>query len=227
MQSIGDYVADEYRGMHATTYWKPGSMKLLIFSDLHCHVEMAQSIVLRAEDADVIIGAGDFAQLRRGIEQTIDVLKEIARPTILVPGNSESLEELQQACHGWSAVHVLHGTGVSIDGVDFYGLGAAVPETPFGSWSYDLSEQQAGELLVNCPAGGVLVSHSPPKGVVDISSSGDSLGSVAVRETILAKSPQLVVCGHIHESWEKTERLQDTTVVNAGPRGQLVDLRSL
>ena len=55
MQSIGDYVADEYRGMHATTYWKPDSMKLLIFSDLHCHVEMAQSIVSRAEDADVII----------------------------------------------------------------------------------------------------------------------------------------------------------------------------
>ena len=202
-------------------------MKLLIFSDLHCHVQLAQSIVSRSEDADVIIGAGDFAQLRRGIEQTIDVLSSIARPTILVPGNSESFEELKQACHGWSAAHVLHGTGVCIDGVDFYGLGAAVPETPFGSWSYDLSEQEARELLANCPVGGVLVSHSPPKGVVDIASSGQSLGSVAVRETILARSPQLVVCGHIHESWEKTESLQATTVMNAGPRGRLVDLSSL
>ena len=38
---------------------------------------------------------------------------------------------------------MLHGSEVELQGVRFFGLGAAVPETPFGSWSYDLSEDDA------------------------------------------------------------------------------------
>lgn len=201
-------------------------MKLLVFSDLHCNVEAACSIVARSSDADVVVGAGDFANLRRDLELTIDELKSISKPTVLVPGNSESFEELHQACEGWKSAHVLHGNGVDIDGVSFFGLGAAVPETHFGSWSYDLSEEGAREKLAACPQGAVLISHSPPKGVVDISSSGQSLGSLAVRETILNQHPQLVVCGHIHESWGKTESLGESTVVNAGPKGLWFDVSS-
>ena len=54
--------------------------------------------------------------------------------------------------------------------------------TPFGPWSYDFTEEQAAELLAGCPRGCVLVSHSPPKGTVDVDSRGRSLGSVAVRD---------------------------------------------
>ena len=96
--------------------------------------------------------------------------------------------------------------------------------TPFVSWSYDFTEEQAARLLAACPSGCVLVSHSPPKGCVDVASNGRSLGSNAVREAVLRCRRALVVCGHIHGSAGKHAMLGDTPVVNAGPAGVLWEL---
>ena len=194
-------------------------MKLLLFSDLHCDVRAAERLVGLAEAVDVVIGAGDFANLRRRLHQTIDVLRKIEKPTVVVPGNSESQEELEEACMGWSAAHVLHGSGIQIQGVPFYGLGGAVPVTPFGAWSYDLTEDAARQLLSACPPGAILVTHSPPQGVVDRNSAGKSLGSLAIREAIERTQPPLVVCGHIHESGGQAAQLGNSHVINAGPKG--------
>jgi Icc-related predicted phosphoesterase len=200
-------------------------MRLLLFSDLHCDTRAAQRLVEMGRQADVAIGAGDFGQVRRRVGVCIDVLRDMPCPTVVVPGNNESLAELVEACRGWENVHVLHGTGVTIGGVDFFGLGGGVPVTPFGSWSYDFSEDEAAELLKDFPAGGVLVSHSPPKGSLDVRDSGESCGSTTVRELIDTKRPKLIVCGHIHACWGRTEQIGDTTVVNAGPKGVEFELK--
>lgn len=201
-------------------------MKLLLFSDLHRDANAARRLVEQAPTFDVVVGAGDFATMRRGLDEVIEILKAIDKPTVVVPGNGESDDELRQACASWQHAHVLHGSGVTLNGVDFFGLGAAVPETPFGSWSFDLSEEQASNLLRDCPERGVLVTHSPPKGLVDVASSGKSLGSTAVRHTVETRHPGLVVCGHIHDSWGQEARLGDTLVVNAGPAGIAKEITS-
>jgi uncharacterized protein len=194
-------------------------MKLLLFSDLHCDTAAARRLVERARGCDVLVGAGDFGNVRRDVRVCLDVLAAAGRPAVLVPGNNESLEELTEACRSWPEAHVLHGSGVEIDGVKFYGLGGGVPVTPFGAWSYDFTEDEAARLLEQCPAGCVLVSHSPPQGVVDVSSSGRSLGSVAVRDAVVRTRPVLVVCGHVHASAGQSGRLGPSEVVNAGPGG--------
>jgi Icc-related predicted phosphoesterase len=194
-------------------------MKLLLFSDLHANAAAARSLVERSKNVDVVVGAGDFAVVRRRIQVAIEVLKAIDRPAILVAGNNETTEELTEACRGWPKAHVLHGSSLTIDGVPFFGLGGGVPVTPFGAWSYDFTEEQAGELLAPCPAGCVLVSHSPPKGAADVSSSGRTLGSTAVRDAALGRQAVLVVCGHIHESAGRRAMIGNTPVVNAGPGG--------
>ena len=199
-------------------------MRLLLFSDLHCNVAAAQRLVEQARDADVAVGAGDFGQVRRRVGVCIDILRDLPCPAVVVPGNNESLDELRDACRGWPGAHVLHGSGVEIGGVRFYGLGGGVPVTPFGSWSYDFREDQAAELLKNFPPGGVLVSHSPPKGCLDVDGGGESRGSTAVAELIRTKRPALVVCGHIHACAGRTETLDGTPVVNAGPHGVRFDL---
>jgi Icc-related predicted phosphoesterase len=199
-------------------------MKLLLFSDLHTNVNSAARLVELARGVEVVIGAGDFANTRNNVSACIDVLNKICAPTIMVPGNNESLQELTEACRGWSGARVLHGTGLELSGIHFFGIGGGIPITPFGSWSYDFSEQDARELLAECPAGAVLVSHSPPKGAVDEDSSGRSLGSTAVREAVLRLKPRLVVCGHIHASAGRTSKLNGCPVVNAGPSGILFNL---
>lgn len=194
-------------------------MNLLLFSDLHADAAAARRLVTLARTADVLVGAGDFGNIRRHVAVCIDILKAVDKPAVLVAGNNESTEELIAACRDWPAVHVLHGTGVTVGGVPFFGVGGGIPVTPFGPWSYDFPEEEAARLLEGCPTGAVLVSHSPPRGVVDVSSLGLSLGSTAVRDAVLRTRPRLVVCGHIHESGGQTGKLGETPVVNAGPAG--------
>jgi len=199
-------------------------MKLLLFSDLHSDFRTASKLVALSGKVDVVVGAGDFCIGRRGLKKIISALGRIKKPSVLVPGNSESNEELKKACQAWKESHVLHGSQVRIDGTVFFGIGGGIPITPFGSWSYDFSEAEAHDLLRDCPSGCILISHSPPKGIVDQSSDGRSLGSQAVRETIEGKQPALVVCGHIHGSAGQARRLAETTVINAGPGGIIHDL---
>jgi uncharacterized protein len=195
------------------------AVKLLLFSDLHADATAARALVERARSAQVVIGAGDFGNVRRDVRTCIDVLRAIETPAVLVAGNNESTEELAEACQDWPHAHVLHGDGVTIDGVPFFGIGGGIPVTPFGAWSYDFTEERAAELLADCPARCVLISHSPPQGAVDRDSRGRSLGSRAVREAVLRLCPVLVVCGHIHSCAGQQEVLGSSPVVNAGRGG--------
>jgi uncharacterized protein len=198
-------------------------VKLLAFSDLHWDLDQAADLVERSSEADAVIAAGDFAKIHDGLQETIDALKPISVPTILVPGNNETEDALRSACEGWEAATVLHGQGTEIDGTQFYGLGAGVPITPW-DWSFDLDDEQAAAKLADCPEGAVLVVHSPPKGHCDTSSAGDHLGSEAILSTIEEKQPKLAVCGHIHEAWGAEDQVGPTTVINLGPSGRLIDV---
>ena len=197
-------------------------MRLLAFSDLHRDRAQARKLVRMARQADVVIGAGDFASMRLGAERTIDEFAVLDKPLLLVPGNNESASALWRATASVPNATVLHGDGTVIDGVEFYGLGGGVPPTPF-PWSWDLTEEQAAAKLAGCPAGAVLIIHSPPHGYVDVA-FGRHLGSKAILDVILAKRPPLAVCGHIHQCWGQEAMIGDTRVANLGPKGHFFDL---
>jgi uncharacterized protein len=197
-------------------------VKLLAFSDLHRDKERAERLVELASEADVVIGAGDYATMRVGLKPTIEALSAIIVPTVLVAGNAESDTELWRACAVWPSADVLHGQAKEIAGIQFFGLGGGVPPTPF-PWSFDLSEDQAAAMLERCPDGAVLVVHSPPKGYVD-EVHGRHLGSASVLEVIERKQPALVVCGHIHQCWGSKATIGITPVINVGPQGRLMEI---
>jgi Icc-related predicted phosphoesterase len=198
-------------------------MRLLLFSDVHCDASAARSLVDRSSDADVIVCAGDLAVMRGGLQEIVDILAVSTKPAVLVAGNGESASELVEACSGWSGAHVLHGSGCEIDGVPFWGLGGGIPVTPFGSWSFDLSEGDAAPLLSGCSEGGVLVTHSPPLGHVDLR-GGIHFGSQAILEVVERVQPGLMACGHIHSCWMEESRIGVTRVINAGPDGIWAEL---
>lgn len=198
-------------------------MKLLAFSDLHRDLDQAAKLVEMSADADVVIGAGDFASVHEGLEETIAALTAIAVPTVLVPGNNETEEALRDASSEWAAATVLHGSGMTVDGAEFYGLGAGIPVTPW-DWSFDLDDEAAGEMLAACPDEAILVLHSPPKGHCDSNGGGLSFGSPALLHAIEEKNPRLAVCGHIHESWGCESRVGGTPVRNLGPSGTWIDV---
>ena len=200
-------------------------MRLLAFSDLHCDLHAAAHLVELADDVDVVVGAGDFAIQHRGLHDTIGVLARINKPAVLVPGNGEHPEALEEACRElWPSATVLHGQSTSIEGMPFHGLGGGVPVTPFGDWSFDLTEEEARELLNGCPDLGVLVTHSPPRDACDLDGAGTPLGSLAVRETVVRRRPRAVICGHIHASWTRRTHIGDSLILNAGPTGIILTI---
>jgi Icc-related predicted phosphoesterase len=198
-------------------------VKLLAFSDLHRDLDQGARLVAMAADADVVIGAGDFASVHEGLEDTIGSLSAITAPTLLVPGNNETADALRAAAADWDAATVLHGEGTEIDGVEFFGLGAGVPTTPW-EWSFDLSDEEAAAMIAPCPEGAVLVLHSPPKGYCDGGDEGNHFGSPALLAAIEEKRPRLVVFGHIHEAWGCESRVGDSPLRNLGPSGTWIEL---
>jgi Icc-related predicted phosphoesterase len=198
-------------------------VKILAFSDLHNDLEQGAKLVEMATEADVVIGAGDFASVHEGLEETIAALAPIEVPTVLVPGNNETADALREATAGWSAATVLHGEGTTIEGTDFYGLGAGIPVTPW-DWSFDLDDEAATEMLAECPEGAVLVLHSPPRNHCDSGGDGAHFGSPALLRAIEEKQPRLAVCGHIHESWGCESEVGSTPVRNLGPRGTWLEI---
>ena len=198
-------------------------MRILAFSDLHRDLDQAAALVEMSADADVVIGAGDFASVHAGLEETIGALAAIETPTVLVPGNNETEEALREAATAWAAATVLHGEGAEIAGARFFGLGGGVPVTPW-EWSFDLDEEAAAAMLAHCPESAILVLHSPPKGHCDEGAPGMHFGSKAELEAIERTRPRLAVCGHIHESWGCESRIGETPLRNLGPSGTWLDL---
>jgi Icc-related predicted phosphoesterase len=63
----------------------------------------------------------------------------------------------------------------------------------------------------------VLCPHAPPHGTnCDRLGSGAHVGSAALRQLIEREQPDLVLCGHIHES-RGEDLIAATRVVNPGP----------
>ncbi|KHQ52924.1 metallophosphoesterase family protein [Mameliella alba] len=190
-------------------------MRVLAFSDLHLSRRHARALVEASGEADLVIGAGDFCHVREGLDEAMSLLEGVAAPMVVVPGNSETVEELRAAA--LPGTTVLHGEGVKVEGLQLFGLGGGIPVTPFGDWSFDLTEDEAAEMLDRCTGADLLITHSPPKGIADVTSRGVSVGSTAIRDAIARLQPALAVCGHVHDCWGQEGRIGDSRVVNLGP----------
>lgn len=203
-------------------------MRVFAFSDLHRDLAQAAVLAEISGDADLVIGAGDFASVHEGLDEAVAALAGIQTRTLLVPGNNETAEALRAAVAGagWDAATVLHGETAELDdGLVAFGLGAGIPTTPW-DWSFDLSEEEARDQLSALPEGALLIVHSPPSGHCDQAGNGRHFGSEAILEAISERPPVLAVCGHIHESWGQRSAIGQTEVANLGPTGAWFDVEA-
>lgn len=192
-------------------------MRILAISDLHCDMIATTAITGAAGHADVVVIAGDLATKGQGAAPLLDLLKTIPRPVILVPGNHDRLAEMRSFCAGWRDGHVLHGDGMRLQGVPFFGLGAEIPRSNDAVWNFAMTEAQAARALAACPVGAVLITHTPPKGLCDRQKDGRHNGSSAVMDVLRTKAPRLHLCGHIHAAFGQSGQVGDCPVHNLGP----------
>ncbi len=189
-------------------------MRAIVLSDIHGKYDLARRILEKEDDYDVIFICGDITDFG-SVEEAEEMLFEFSEfgKIYFVPGNCDPPKLAHLIEVGYES---LHGRTVNVGGVKIGGIGGSVI-TPFNT-PFELEESQIRALLrgIGLNGNGILVSHCPPKGVLDSVSGGRRGGSIAIREFIERKQPDYCFCGHIHES-KGMSKLGKTVVVNVGP----------
>jgi Icc-related predicted phosphoesterase len=175
-------------------------------------------------EPDLVIISGDITHFGP-IDGALDVLSRIDVPCFVVPGNCDP-REILEVFEESNAVS-LHGSALTVGRLSIAGLGGSNP-TPFHC-PFELSEEEIDVILSRAIEAmdrsmyHVLVSHAPPKGILD-EVSGQHVGSESIRKHL--KKFDLVCCAHIHEQRGVTE-IDGVKVVNPGQasEGQCALLR--
>ncbi|GCC10551.1 phosphodiesterase [archaeon] len=194
-------------------------MRLLCISDIHGRYKNIKKIESELREADIVILAGDITNFGdRG--KTMKIIREFMKynsKILAVHGNcdlssvNDALKELKVWLHGRSAV--INGTG-------FFGLGGS-NITPFATPQEYSEEKLSGivEKAYNSLGNTekkILISHTPPYGILDGTGSGTRAGSKALRNFIRDADMELVICGHVHEA-KGIEKWQGKLIINPGP----------
>jgi Icc-related predicted phosphoesterase len=199
-------------------------MKVVAISCIHNDVESLVNFSEKLESLkfDVVVCPGDFldspikkfSNLELG-KLIVAGLKAFGKPVLVVPGAWDRdligyFEEEKIS---------IHGKGVIIGEVGFYGFGGA--KTPF-SLPYEPKEEEIEKGLekgygeIKEARIKFQVTHAPPANTrLDVIPSGAHVGSEAVRKFIEEKQPHVAVCSHIHES-RGIDFIGKTKIINTG-----------
>ncbi|MFA6561116.1 MAG: metallophosphoesterase family protein [Verrucomicrobiia bacterium] len=195
-------------------------MKIVYVVDVHENYAAVAKAVNVAGAPDLLIVGGDITTAGTVEEAALAVegWRPLATRLLAVAGNMDSPAiDVRLAALGVA----LDGRGVVIGDVGFFGVSAG-PKSPLHT-PYEITEEQIAERIeagfaevknyrvkIFCP-------HAPPKDTAcDRIHSGLHVGSTAVRAFVEREQPDLVLCGHIHES-RGEDIICRTRVVNPGP----------
>ncbi|HBC89320.1 MAG TPA: metallophosphoesterase [Lentisphaeria bacterium] len=172
-------------------------IRLVIIADTHLG---HHDILL--PDGDILIVAGDFTEHRQA--EIVDFNNWLGmRPhshKIIIAGNHDlpvenNPDEARELL--FNAIY-LQDKCANVMGLSFYGT----PWSPASGWSFQLEDDRLNEKWRKIPENiDVLVTHCPPYGILDRSTTGIHLGCPLLTENLQRIRPKLHVFGHIHESY--------------------------
>ncbi len=203
-------------------------MKVLAFGDIHGDVSLSKQLAEKAEkeNVDLVLICGDITHFDTFFPGTLYEFVKRNLKTMFVRGNHESDATAEFLSELYKLID-LHGKVVTYNNVALTGLGGAnVGPFPF-------SEEVAFEILKNNLTKiknyknikkRVVVSHVHPSGSKIENFSKFFKGSIALEKIIKEFQPDLVVCSHVHEATGIEEKIGNTTVINVGKTGKILEL---
>jgi Icc-related predicted phosphoesterase len=185
-------------------------MRLAILSDTHgFHRGMGAHGNPPIPDADVLVHAGDYSRDHGSWLDTVRFAQWMGsqphKHKVLCPGNHDQAVSQNptkaQALFEEHGIHMLGKKPVEIDGVRFDG-GPYMPvsgwDPPWGFEMADCDREKEWDRIERCH---VLVTHTPPMGILDQTNQGPRIGDPILRQRVFAKiRPRLHIFGHVHEA---------------------------
>lgn len=196
-------------------------MRLLAFTDFHVDGASLEAIRKKSKAADLLVCCGDLTVFGHGLEEAVTFLDSIGKKTLVIHGNHESQDKLEALCKRAKNLVFLHRNMASIDDFTFLGFGGegfAKTAPGFEIWSSVISKGLKPEKTV-------LVVHQPPYGTkTDYLAWAGHVGNKSFQYFIYKFQPKLVLCGHLHETFNVHDKIKDSVVLNPGPDGTFVDI---
>lgn len=197
-------------------------MKLLAFVDLHGDASLLRQLVKRAKekDIDLVVAAGDLTWFGDHLEYVVKKLNTIGKKVLIIHGNHEDNEHLKEVIEKYSNCIAFHGKAIKIEDFIFLGYGEggfALNDPEFRKLAREWYGEYKNEKII-------LVTHAPPFGTELDKVNGKHTGNKDMAKFIERIKPKLVVCGHIHETAGKTDKIGETSVINPGWDGMVVEL---
>ena len=192
----------------------PG-VRIVCISDTHnFHAQ------IDVPEGDVLIVAGDVS-VRGSVYELASVNEFLGglphKYKIIVAGNHDwcfaNIVEREEARRLLKNATYLEDSGIEIDGINFWGS----PWQPeFNDWAFNLPRgQKLAEVWAKIPSNtDVLITHTPPFGILDKNGNGDHVGCGALLNALNRVQPRIHVFGHLHESYGTIE-VEGTTYINA------------
>jgi Icc-related predicted phosphoesterase len=186
---------------------------LLVCSDLHGSDE-ALAQLQKAEKAiapDAVVVCGDVTTYGSA-DYMRKLLSTFESDLLAVPGNCDTEEMLAMLEEAGASVHCRR---VQKAGLEVFGFGGGLPSSSNMPFEIEEDHMVAGLRSV-AKMGGVMVTHTPPRGMNDADRSGKHIGSQGIMSVVEEFRPRLVLSGHVHEARGHCDR-DGTTFVNPGP----------
>jgi Icc-related predicted phosphoesterase len=216
-------------------------MKILFFSDWRIHdFRHIEEILNEIQDIDLILYGGDdvkrFYIDERGGNKFIEFGQKAKYGLGAVIGNdctpsSASIIEVD------GSVFNLHKTPLKIGEYSIVGIEGGIyreeEEGIINGIGYTIHDdstivQHLNEMVqtydIN-PEKMIIVSHTPPYEVLDIGIrfGVENIGSKGLKTYILEHNPLMVLSGHVHSQGGKTDKVNNTLIVNAASDDQNYD----
>ena len=195
-------------------------MKILVISDVHSRSSIIDRLgkKIHGIDIDLVLIAGDLTHFGT-LKESLNILnrfKKYFSKVVFIPGNCDPPELLEFKDD--NDLYNIHCRSLGYKGYIFYGIGGS-NLTPFSTW-IEYSEELLKEMILKAgmyPANKlIIVTHTPPYGVLDKILYGEHVGSKALRNFLEKHQPLLWITGHIHES-RGVAKVGSTVIVNPGP----------
>jgi Icc-related predicted phosphoesterase len=173
-------------------------MRIYAVADVHGRPDRIDQIrknISRLKPAILVI-AGDITNYKNSTI-VIQQLNAMPIPVLAIRGNTDwpRVDKLLQRFPNTASLHLREHI---VNGIGLVGVSGTIP-LPFrskvGIWEQRIMNSLG--TLVNTDT--ILVTHTPPLGILDKAFNKFHAGSRCLYKFILERPPKMLLCGHIHE----------------------------
>lgn len=204
-------------------------MKILAFVDLHGLLDILSHIreKIKKEKVELVLCGGDISVFGQKTKTILERMDKLGPKVLLIHGNHEDAKDLKEISNKFRNIEFIHQSSYIIEKNMFFGYGGdgfSKRDETFVRVAKKLKKHYATLKKKHPDFKLIMLLHGPPFNTKVDDIAGNHVGNKDYTEFIQENSPELVLCGHLHENAGKSDKIGKTKVINPGPEGKIIEV---